>query len=179
MANFSANDHWFGRSSSEEAATAEEGVVPVELDIVDRLKKLDGPDRETDAEIDVLVFGGVTVWKTANYTMEQYPASSRANPNYVGGFANEHVPRYTASIDDAIGLVNRALPGWTYMLDNNRHGHEGAHLFPPRWPYGTIGFHKAMPVAICIAFMKARTVSAQHEPPSTDTNVNETPSNGA
>jgi hypothetical protein len=82
-------------------------------DLIRRLEALDGPDRELDAEIDVGLFGGETVWKTTNYTMEQYPASRRANPSYVGGFASEHVPHYTASLDDAIALTIKVLPGWT------------------------------------------------------------------
>lgn len=85
-------------------------------DLIDRMEKLEGPDREVDADLDVALFGGETVWKQANYTMESYPASRRLSKYHVGGFANEHVPIYTASLDAAAALVERVLPGWWWKV---------------------------------------------------------------
>lgn len=78
----------------------------------ERVRAASGPDIELDAAIDVAIFGGETVWKTANYTMEQYPASRRPSENHIGGFANEYVPRVTSSIDACVALVEKVLPGW-------------------------------------------------------------------
>lgn len=80
-------------------------------ELIDRVEKATGPDRDLDAEIDVALFGGETVWKQANYTMESYPASRRPSKQHVGGFANEHVPPYTASLDAVVALVEKELPG--------------------------------------------------------------------
>lgn len=85
-------------------------------DIIERLERATGGDRELDADIDVALFGGETVWKQANYTMEMYPASRRASKAHVGGFANEHVPAVSSSIDAAVALIDRLKPGSTMDL---------------------------------------------------------------
>jgi hypothetical protein len=79
--------------------------------LIERVRGLEGPDRETDAEVDVAVFGGETVWTPTRYTNEQFPASRRPSKHHVGGFENEHVPTYTASLDAVIALIERELPG--------------------------------------------------------------------
>ena len=99
-------------------------------EIIERLEKAEGPDRELDADIDIFLFGGETVWKQANYTMEMYPASRRASKNHVGGFANEHVPLYTASLDSAIALVERTLPGWGFYLRSDKEGNGCGLVYP-------------------------------------------------
>ena len=40
-------------------------------------------------------------------------ASRRQAKNYVGGFANEHVPLVTSSIDACVALIEKVLPDWT------------------------------------------------------------------
>jgi len=85
--------------------------------LLSRLQGLTAPDREVDAEIDTTLFGGETVWKQANGTMEMYPASRRASKTHIGGFANEHVPPVTASLDAAVALCERVLPGWAKGFD--------------------------------------------------------------
>ena len=84
--------------------------------LLTRVEAATGPDRELDADIDVAMFGGETVWLTANYTMEQYPASRRPNSAFVGGIANEHVPLVTASLDAALALVGEMLPGSEFEM---------------------------------------------------------------
>ena len=81
-------------------------------DLIKRVESASEGDRELDGDICVaLDGGGEIVWKQANYTMEAYPARKVARANYVGGIAYEHVPHYTASLDAAIALCARALPG--------------------------------------------------------------------
>ena len=70
-----------------------------------RIERAEGPDRALDAEIAVAVYGGEIVWKMTNYTMESYPARRYASAQHVGGYGNDHVPEYTASIDAAMQLV--------------------------------------------------------------------------
>lgn len=122
--------------------------------LIERLEKLEGPDREVEAEIDVALFGGETVWKTANYTMESYPASRRPSATHIGGFANEHVPSYTASLDAAVALVERVLPGWDGFVPINAKGEAWV------WPAGGMGkghrVSAATPaIALLIATLKA------------------------
>jgi hypothetical protein len=87
-------------------------------ELLSRVKAATGPDRELDAAIDVAMFGGETIWKQANYTMDMYPASRRPNKAYIGGFANEHVPLVTSSVDAALLLVAQKLPGAEYQISN-------------------------------------------------------------
>ncbi|MBX3583602.1 MAG: hypothetical protein KF810_17080 [Rhizobiaceae bacterium] len=91
------------------------------MSLLSRVAKLEGADREVDAEIDVHLFGGETVWKMAIYTMESYPASRRPSKQHIGGFANEYVPLYTSSLDAAVALVERVRPGCDWQVSN---GHE-------------------------------------------------------
>lgn len=72
-----------------------------------------GPDRELDGEIAVALFGGEIIWKTARYTMEQYPARRVQNSAYVGGYQNAGVLAYTASLDAALTLVPE---GWHSLI---------------------------------------------------------------
>jgi hypothetical protein len=85
--------------------------------LIERVRGLEGPDREVDAEIDVVVFGGETVWTPTRYTNEQFPASRRPSKHHVGGFENEHVPTYTASLDAVVSLIERELPEWTISIE--------------------------------------------------------------
>ena len=83
-----------------------------------RLVAATGPDRELDGDICVVLDGGgEIVWLTQNYIMERYPARRISRSNYVGGFANEHVPLFTASNDAIIALIERAMPHYEITLE--------------------------------------------------------------
>jgi hypothetical protein len=82
------------------------------LELADRCEKATGPDRELDCEIVVAVGGGEIVWKQANYTMEAYPAHRVPSANHLGGFANEPVPAFSASLDAAMQLVPDPAKPW-------------------------------------------------------------------
>lgn len=58
-------------------------------DLLERVKAASGPDRELDGE----------VHDFATQTVEQY------------------APAYTASVDAALALVERLLPGWNWHLN--------------------------------------------------------------
>ncbi|MCO7728791.1 hypothetical protein NJB93_19615 [Brucella intermedia] len=134
-------------------------------DLITRLSELDAPDREVDAEIDVIFFGGETVWKQANYTMEQFPASKRASRHHISGYAYEYVPAFTASVDAAIALAERVLPGCKVGLLPN---------FYRAFPYAGVIVEAGNPVdlkeaiidggatpaiALCIALLRAKEAS--------------------
>lgn len=130
-------------------------------DLITRLSKLDGPDREVDAEIDVLFFGGETVWKQANYTMEQFPASKRSSKHHICGYAYECVPAYTASVDAAIALAARVLP-FTHLVSTYHDDMACSvkiHCYPEglsgEWKFDVKGDHEHLAVAYCIAILRA------------------------
>lgn len=84
-----------------------------------RVEAATGRDRELDADIVSTLEGGKIIWKQANYTMDLYPAIRRPSKHHLGGFANEHCPEVTASIDAAVALCERVLPGWKWSLQNS------------------------------------------------------------
>jgi len=61
-------------------------------DLITRLSKLDAPDREMDGEI----------WR---YLMSGEPRAVLHGP----------IPKLTASVDAAIALAARVLPGWNWL----------------------------------------------------------------
>ena len=130
------------------------------MTLIDRLSKLEGPDRGVDAEIDVLFFGGETVWKTANYTMEQFPTSKRDSKHHICGYAYEHVPAYTFSVDAAIALAERVLPGWKWGIHHHR-GLIRAYVSEtsPFRPMPVIADHGVPAIALLIALLRAKEAS--------------------
>jgi len=81
------------------------------LALAERCEQAAGPDRELDAEIAVALFGGEIIWKTANWTMDSYPARRVQNSDYIGGYQNAAIFTYTESLDAAVTLVPE---GWTW-----------------------------------------------------------------
>lgn len=89
-------------------------------DLVERVRGLTGPDREVDCRIAY----------TLDYEVESMPASFRSycdvhdlNWGEIARHANSHqsilrhsLPRFTASIDAALALAERVLPGWQVNL---------------------------------------------------------------
>ena len=84
--------------------------------LLERVGNATEPDRELDGDIAVAAFGGEIIWIQGNYTMEPHPARRHSSEMHVGGFAKEHVPRYTESLDAALSLFHEKLPGWECEL---------------------------------------------------------------
>lgn len=106
-----------------------------------RLKALTAPCREVDAEIAVMFGVQVTVMPLSG------PHDAHGLP----------VPHYTASLDAAVDLVEREIPGWWWALE--RVGGE-------HWAYigGDISYvearrkHKLPAVALLLALLEAKGV---------------------
>lgn len=125
-------------------------------DLIDRLKRADGPDRELDCEIAITVLGGEIVWKTANYTMEPYPARKYASHDHVGGFGMAPVERYTESLDAALQLIP-ADHDWIVADVNGCVGGT---------PYACVGdleerFGETAVLSLCIAALIAKLKATQ------------------
>lgn len=102
-------------------------------DLIGKLEKLDGPSREVDRIIHAVT-----------------------TPPLRGELRFGYVPIYTASLDAAIALVERVLPGWSFMLDNRLRPQ--AKLLPP----GQISSAderstgETIAIALLIALLKAK-----------------------
>lgn len=115
-------------------------------DLITRLSKLDATDRQVDGEI----------WR---YLMSDEPRAVHHGP----------IPKLTASVDAALALADRVLPGWTFEhigqdyirargLDND--------VMPMGWTVEisdgaqTIqGQAPTFPIAILIALLRAKEAS--------------------
>ena len=64
-------------------------------------------------------------------------------------------PKFTASIDAGLMLLEHTLPGWTYLL-NSDNGFS-ADIFPPTWPHGRNyeGVRPSMALSLCLAILRA------------------------
>ena len=71
-------------------------------ELIAELEKVGGPDRELDGKIHNLIHGTEYVRSSASVTGYFTSATDNGCP---------HVERYTASLDAAVDLVNRVLPG--------------------------------------------------------------------
>ncbi|KAB2712836.1 hypothetical protein F9K88_07720 [Brucella intermedia] len=83
--------------------------------LITRLSKLDAPDRGMDAEIEVAVR---RIEAARSGLAEEYWANWQASPD--GTVYDPHTryssQPFTASVDAAIALAARVLPGWTWSL---------------------------------------------------------------
>lgn len=123
--------------------------------LIERLEKADGPDRELDGSIHNRLFG------------TEYVRSPRSVTGFLTSSENNGcptVPAYTASIDAAVALAERVLPGSLYRIEKLG---DGSGLPTSKRGWATAGLpgeqeqaYAATPaLAICIATLRA--LSAQ------------------
>jgi len=125
-------------------------------DLIPRLSKLDAPDREVDAEID----------RAFGLLVDIYPLSGPMTdyPEPVGYTETRH---YTASIDAAIALAERVLPGWYWGITQGDDGEDAmefqGNVWPSVQPYPAeleqYGYHKLPAVSLLIALLRAKEAS--------------------
>lgn len=94
--------------------------------LLERVEAASGPDREIDAlvwlalEPDCVNSRQFWLWRSARPKGEQ----DRALSDVRLAFARRHAPEITASLDAALALVERVLPGWAPNVGKNvHHGH--------------------------------------------------------
>ena len=100
-------------------------------DLITRLSKLDAPDREVDAEIWLIElqsaesdpFGGYGLAEDWGYEYEAEEDGSviqyARNGQVTHKIGRRSSPAFTASIDAAIALAERVLPGWGWEIASN------------------------------------------------------------
>lgn len=85
-------------------------------DLIERLEKATGPDRELDEAIWLAAIPGAT----RKNLMEEFPAEKPLweyyDPEQRAYFRAGLIPAYTASTDAAVALVERCLPGWMWRV---------------------------------------------------------------
>ncbi|CAN7519890.1 hypothetical protein [Brucella pseudogrignonensis] len=125
------------------------------MTLIERLSKLDGPDREVDAEV---------------YIQFNIPAERAGRIDYAHGMVGwwpkdgtyvsaVTVPAYTASVDAALALAERLFPGTEYEFTNLYNIVRVT--IEMNGKYG--GFHgehvNSLPIALCIAILRAKEAS--------------------
>lgn len=135
------------------------------MTLIDRLSQLDGPDREVDSEIAVHLLGYTRVNR-----MEKWPEAKPIWDFYEGEPLNSNgvfIPKYTSSVDAAIALAERVLPGWTIA----RLGQDDSKLWNAELRQGyltafdrvTLGGAPNGAIALCIALLRAKDASRHGE----------------
>lgn len=128
-------------------------------DLIKKLEALTGPDRELDAELEAIFVGG-----RVHYNDPESKEAVIERP--IGGFWIRHITpyrkikRYTSSVDAAIALAERVLPGWGFFLRSDKEGHNCGMVYPDAFRV-TPGCGSAASAAIsmCIAILKAKDAS--------------------
>ena len=144
-------------------------------ELIERLEKATGPDRDLDAALYV-----------ALCKPKQYPDDLRYY--YLPSVSTDHMemcapgtywlkersgrslqtaPAYTASLDAALALVERVLPGWGYFLRHDSDsGYVAALVYPDAFrvtPGATNGANMA--TALCLALLRASPTEEPALPP--------------
>lgn len=136
-------------------------------DLIDRLEKAEGGDQDLSLAVNLALEGGEAVTYTANYIMEPRWAIRRQSANHVGGFAKEPNYPVTESLDAALALAERVLPGWLWDVTTITTAIGGIRkpLAVVMDPDGdnddirTYGSAATPALALCIAILKARASS--------------------
>lgn len=107
-------------------------------ELIERLEKATGPDREIDLDLMVLGFGG---------PRETYLSDE------LGRLEFGHHWKFTASLDAALALVERVLPGTEWAV-STLYGRNHAEVnMNAEEPVTAIG--ATLPIALCLALLKA------------------------
>lgn len=118
----SPEDQKKGSSRSQPCA---DGALPVLTELQSLLARVEAatePDRDIDADLTVALLGGKAEWLTAQYTGDLVAAHVVPSANHRGGLAKQPVYALTASLDAALALVGRVLPGWAWSVGNKASG---------------------------------------------------------
>lgn len=137
--------------------------------LLERCEKAEGPSMEMDGRLAVL-FGVVSEKRRPGGYYAFFAEPRRpGDSSFLGGYWDEEgraykslgqcitCPQYTASLDAAVALIEKALPGWVYTADSSLNE---VQLFSPAWPDGpsSDGHGATMTLAYLSALLKALIV---------------------
>jgi hypothetical protein len=119
-------------------------------DLIARLEGARGPDRDLDFALHRLDMGEWLDREGYSRNGDGYFSTSAKYPRVAGP---EH---FTGSLDAALALVERKLPGWGIYMRSDRDGC-GAGLTYPKHNLVTPGHveTKTLPLAVCLALLRA------------------------
>lgn len=117
--------------------------------LIERLEKLERPSRDADWRVEQVLV-----------RPEAFPETALWPPFMVGSKFERSIPSYTASLDAAVALVERVLPGWSWEARKSGFGSGQASVWNPMeqpQPGTTIrADHKSSPaIALVIATLRA------------------------
>lgn len=123
--------------------------------ILDRLGKSTGPDRELDFAIGATLDGWERKWSEDRETHRGGWYMRQADFSW-SHYSVALLPQYTDSLDAAIALVERMLPGWNFQVHGTR-GAASVLLYEPGVPFRDVPKAQSgvMVRPICLAFLIA------------------------
>lgn len=131
------------------------------LDLIERLEKAEAGSRELDCEIGLIVRtngrGEIVQWGNGEWVIQD------AGGPYV-------VDDFTTSLDAALALAERVLPGWSRGVFEDEPGNQPPWLATltevcdARAVEGHEGAGATAPLALCIAILRALRTTEQHSP---------------
>ncbi len=102
--------------------------------LIERLEGLSGPDRETDCAIGVATGQFEARTSRRPYVEFDYCYEDDDGNLIVPGYGGDQlVPAYSASLDAAIALVEKVLPGWLINLEMRNGIAEDVYLIGPNY----------------------------------------------
>jgi len=131
-------------------------------DLIAMLEALTGPDREVDARIWCL-FAGVKykghflAYGDPTRTQVEFtlpPKRTRCVTSDAKGYPHKHAAHVTASLDAAVALCERVLPGYLWSLSIHETGTAIAHV-DTDWEGSFPRYHAIPAIALLIATLKA------------------------
>jgi hypothetical protein len=128
-----------------------EPVITPEL--LARVEAATGPDRELDTAIAIALRIGAEGYP--KFPLGSFKAGYvQADMGRDGWSVGWHIQPLTASLDAALALVERVLPGWWWML---RSGDGYDAVLTPTWRSqdGVVGEHKTPALALLSAMLRA------------------------
>lgn len=136
--------------------------------LLERVEKAEGPDREIDAEIWLALVPGTTR-KQWSYIHKASGKECFVDETRDATHALINVPSYTASIDAAVALVEKLLPGWRLMVTTPGGAYLMSSDFEPaeeEWgePKGFTCAADAKSPALALIAALLRALIAQQEP---------------
>ncbi|MCX2696668.1 hypothetical protein [Ochrobactrum chromiisoli] len=128
------------------------------MTLIDRLSKLDGPDREVDAEICILFqYGGKNSEGATNVRIDPDWCDDDLLFEIDGDPCCNPIPEVTASIDACIALAERVLPNERPYLA--RIAFEGKCQWRASFVGGKASWSPVPSIALLIAILRAKEAS--------------------
>lgn len=118
--------------------------------LIERVEALAGPDREVDREIGLLIGG----WKATN---DQCGAAFIIEGDRYPDHPGSEYPALTESLDAAVALVEKALPGCHWEVTTTGWKPGATIMWRPLTPWGSQGAYAPTPaIALILALLRAK-----------------------